>query len=223
MNAHSYNIELVVERLQVEEALLSVFHTILLHRSMGKFTYKQEKAYSVGTIGTEDIDCEYLDFTFVRISSKLLDAMLRKHIVLFRDQLVEHSHKGVAVGTITLEFYQKRRSHWPFAEESVPWEIWNIQLTERTLPLENQRNLLRETMAVKLSEKIFSIVEAVGRHDFLPKMPGMTDLPLVFDTSLPDVQPFLYRIYHNFGSSSNWNKTNTMGSAVRRLFRDMTI
>ena len=223
MNANTHNLELRVERVQVEEAVLSLFHTILLHRSMGKFTYKEEKAYSVGTIGTEDIDCEYLDFTFVRISSKLLDAIIRKQVVTFREQLAEHSNNGIALGTITLEFYQKRRSHWPFSEESVPWEIWNIQVTEQSFPHVSRQISSRETISAKLCDKIASIVAAVGRHDFLPKMPEMTELPLVFDTTFPDVQPFLFKIYFNFGGASSSSKTSSVSSTVRRLFRDMTI
>jgi len=223
MNANTYNIEIHVERQQVEEAVLSLFHTILLHRSMGKFTYRQEKAYSIGTIGTEDIDCEYLDFTFVRMSSKLLDAIIRKNIVAFREQLMDHSYNGIALGTITLEFFQKRRSHWPFSEECVPWEIWNVQITERSLPQYSKQFSNRESAVTKLGEKIISIVEAVGRHDFLPKMPELAELPLVFDTSFPDVQPFLFKIYYNFGGASSTSKTNSVSSTVRRLFRDMTI
>ena len=223
MNAKTYNIDVQVERQQVEETVLSLFHTILFHRSMGKFTYRQEKAYSVGTIGTEDIDCEYIDFTFVRISSKLLDVIVRKHVVAFRDQLAEHSYNGIALGTITLEFFQKRRSHWPFSEECVPWEIWNIQVTERSLPQFFKQVPNRESAVTKLGDKIASIVEAVGRHDFLPKMPELTELPLVFDTSFPNIQPFLFKIYYNFGGASSSSKTNSVGSTVRRLFRDMTI
>ena len=34
MNANSLNLEIDVERTQVEEAILSIFHTILFHRSI---------------------------------------------------------------------------------------------------------------------------------------------------------------------------------------------
>jgi hypothetical protein len=56
-----------VEGRQVDEAVASIFHTVLFHRSVGKFEYKQEGSYSVGTIGYEDVDCDFIDFTYVRI------------------------------------------------------------------------------------------------------------------------------------------------------------
>jgi hypothetical protein len=34
---------------------------------LGKFKYKQEGSYSVGTVGYEDVDCDFIDFTYVRI------------------------------------------------------------------------------------------------------------------------------------------------------------
>ena len=224
MNAKSFDIELLVERVQLEEAVMSIMHTILLHRSMGKFNYKQEKTFSVGTLGTEDIDCDFLDFTYVRVSSKLLDAIVRKQVQAFRDQLQENSNNGVAVGTITLEFYQQKRTgRWNFSNEPVPWERWNVQVTERVLGTEGERSVARETTAVKLADKIISIVESVGRHDFVPKMPEKAELPFVFDTSFPDVQPYLFKIYHSFGSTVGANQTTTVGSAVRRLFGNTTI
>jgi len=55
-----------VEGRQVDEAVASIFHTVLFHRSLGKFKYKQEGSYSVGTVGYEDVDCDFIDFTYVR-------------------------------------------------------------------------------------------------------------------------------------------------------------
>uniref|UniRef100_H2ZM43 Autophagy-related protein 101 n=1 Tax=Ciona savignyi TaxID=51511 RepID=H2ZM43_CIOSA len=224
MNAHSYNIEIGVESGQVEESVLGIFHSILLHRSTGKFHYRQEGTYSVGTVGTEDVDCEFVDFTYVSVASKALDAIVRKHVSAFREQLELKSVNGLASGTITLEFYQKRRNRWPFNDECVPWEIWNLQIVERVMSSENERVVARETAGARLAEKVASIVEAVGRHEFVPKMPTQSDLSLVFETSLVDVQPYLFKIYHTFGNSgfngSSGNNSNTVGSTVRRLFRD---
>lgn len=31
-----------------------MLHTVLLHRSTGKFHYKKEGTYSIGTVGTQD-------------------------------------------------------------------------------------------------------------------------------------------------------------------------
>ncbi|XP_002125864.2 autophagy-related protein 101 [Ciona intestinalis] len=223
MNAHSYNIEIVVECGQVEESVLGIFHSILLHRSTGKFHYRHEGTYSVGTVGTNDVDCEFVDFTYVAVASNALDAILRKHVGAFREQLEQKSINGVAAGTISLEFFQKRRNRWPFNDECVPWEVWNLQVIERVLSSENERVVARETAGARLAEKVASIVEAVGRHEFVPKMPTQSDLSLVFETSLADVQPYLFKVYHTFGNtgfSGTSNNPNTVGSTVRRLFRD---
>ena len=223
MNANSYNLEIEVERSQVEEAILSVFHTILFHRSTGKFDYKDDKTFAVGAIGMEDVDCDFIDFTYVRAASKKLDTTLKMHIERFRDQLQENSKNGVAVGTITLEFYQKRQGKWPFAEDCVPWEIWNLEITERVLNSEHEKNLIKEKTSLKLVDKLMSIVEAVGKHEFVPKQPEMTKLALVYDTTFPDVQPYLFKMYHNFGSTFSQGTKNSVGVTVRRLFNEMNI
>lgn len=84
MNCRSEVLEVTVETRQVEEATLAVLHTILLHRSTGKFHYKKEGTYSIGTVGTIDIDCDFIDFTFVRVSSEELDRVLRKAVTEFK-------------------------------------------------------------------------------------------------------------------------------------------
>lgn len=84
MNCRSEILEVTVETRQVEEATLAVLHTILLHRSTGKFHYKKEGTYSIGTVGTVDIDCDFIDFTFVRVSSEELDRGLRKAVSEFK-------------------------------------------------------------------------------------------------------------------------------------------
>ncbi|KAH9366812.1 hypothetical protein HPB48_022095 [Haemaphysalis longicornis] len=54
-----------LEGRQVQEAVLSLFHTLLFHRTLGKFHYKREGSYSVGTVGFEDISCDFVDFTYI--------------------------------------------------------------------------------------------------------------------------------------------------------------
>lgn len=56
-----------VEGRQVDEAVLSLFHTLLFHRSTGKFHYKNDNTYAVGTIGFQDVDCDFIDFTYVSL------------------------------------------------------------------------------------------------------------------------------------------------------------
>ena len=33
---------------------------MLFHRSFGKFTYQDDSSYIIGTIGYEDVDCDYI-------------------------------------------------------------------------------------------------------------------------------------------------------------------
>uniref|UniRef100_A0A8B9UQU7 Autophagy-related protein 101 n=1 Tax=Anas zonorhyncha TaxID=75864 RepID=A0A8B9UQU7_9AVES len=78
MNCRAEVLEVSVEGRQVEEAALAVLHTVLLHRSTGKFHYKKEGTYSIGTVGTQDVDCDFIDFAYVRVSSEELDRALRR-------------------------------------------------------------------------------------------------------------------------------------------------
>lgn len=84
MNCRAEVLEVSVEGRQVEEAALAVLHTVLLHRSTGKFHYKKEGTYSIGTVGTQDVDCDFIDFAYVRVSSEELDRALRKAVGEFK-------------------------------------------------------------------------------------------------------------------------------------------
>jgi len=88
MNCRSEVLEVSVEGRQVDEAMLALLHTILLHRSTGKFHYKKEGTYSIGTVGTQDMDCDFIDFTFVRVSSDELDRVIRKAVAEFKVLLI---------------------------------------------------------------------------------------------------------------------------------------
>ncbi|XP_044277923.1 autophagy-related protein 101 isoform X4 [Varanus komodoensis] len=126
MNCRSEVLEISVEGRQIEEAMLAVLHTILLHRSTGKFHYKKEGTYSIGTVGTQDVDCDFIDFTYVRVTSEELDRALRKAVGEFKDALRNSGNDGM--GQISLEFYQKKKSRWPFSDECIPWEVWMVKV-----------------------------------------------------------------------------------------------
>ena len=51
MNARSHVFEISVEPRQMEEALLSIFHSVMFHRTMGKFHYNNESSYTIGNLG----------------------------------------------------------------------------------------------------------------------------------------------------------------------------
>ncbi len=81
-----------MEGRQVDEAMLALLNTILLHRSTGKFHYKKEGTYSIGTVGTQDVDCDFIDLTFVRVSSDELDRVIRKAVAEFKVLLITLFH-----------------------------------------------------------------------------------------------------------------------------------
>jgi autophagy-related protein 101 len=57
-----------------------------------------------------------------------------------------------------------------------------------------ERQVCRERVGDMLTEKILYIAEVMNRHDYVPKMPNQSELDLIFDTSYPDVQPYLFRV-----------------------------
>lgn len=214
MNAKSYSFQLSVEERQVEEVLLSLLHTILFHRTTGKFTYQQEGSYTIGTLGSADVDCQTVDVTYVRCNSKLLDHNLRKQVLQFKEAF--RSNTIAKCGNVNLEFYQKKKARWPFGIELISWEIWNINLNINRLKSEQERQIFREKVGESVSEKIIEIAQAINRPDYVPKMPNQSDLGNVFDTSYADVQPYLHKI-----TSQLCNDVPTsVGSTMRKLIRD---
>ncbi|KFQ21807.1 Autophagy-related protein 101, partial [Merops nubicus] len=161
------------------------------------FHYKKEGTYSIGTVGTQDVDCDFIDFAYVRVSSEELDRALRKAVGEFK-------------------FYQKKKSRWPFSDECIPWELWTIKVNVVNLANEQERQICREKVGEKLCEKIINIVEVMNRHEYLPKMPTQSEVDNVFDTSLKDVQPYLYKISYQITDSLGTSVTTTM----RRLIKD---
>ena len=216
MNARSQVFELSLERRQVEEAVLSLFHTILFHRATGKYTYKQGGSYTIGTVGFEDVDCDFVDFTYVRCDSSELDSYIRKQVREFKDALREDS--GSKSGQISLEFYQKKKGKWLFGAESVPWEIWTIKLNVINLSNEHERQICKEKVGESLVEKVVCIAEAMNRRDYVPKPNQQSDLPNVFDVSYKEIQPYLHRISYQTSDQPASSVGNTMKKMLLDTF-----
>ncbi|ESO97325.1 hypothetical protein LOTGIDRAFT_187630 [Lottia gigantea] len=214
MNARSQIFELSVEGRQIEEVVQSIFHTLLLHRTLGKFQYKEEGSYSIGTIGIVDEDCDFIDLTYVRVGSEELDQAIKRVTALFRDSL--RSSDGVRSGQISLEFFQKKRARWPFQAECIPWEVWTVKLDVLNLANEHERQVCREKIGEILSEKILFVSEVMNRHEYVPKTPNQSELDLIFDTSFHDVQPYLYRISH----STTEPTSTSVGISMRKFIKD---
>ncbi|XP_044730790.1 autophagy-related protein 101 [Chrysoperla carnea] len=214
MNARSQVFELTMEGRQVDEAVASIFHTVLFHRSLGKFIYNAEGSYSVGTVGYTDVDCDFIDFTYVCCTSSTLDRTLKREISGFSELL--RGNEGSGTGQISLEFFQKKRNRWPFQPECIPWEVWTVRLELINLNSEDERQVCREKVGEMLTDKILYITEIMNRHDYVPKMPNQSELELIFDTSYADVQPYLFKFnYSTAGPSST-----SVGSTMKKLIRE---
>ena len=145
---------------------------------------------------------------------------------------------------MSLEFYQ-RKKRWLVQAEDIPWEVWTVRCELVHLGNEQERLRLQEKVGEMLSEKVIAlafhvimivrlfvdkvimgisiifeqvlfIAEEMNKHGFVPKMPSQADLELIFDTSYPDVQPYLFKISH----ATSMPTSPSMGTAVRRLIRD---
>uniref|UniRef100_A0A0B7ARE8 Autophagy-related protein 101 n=1 Tax=Arion vulgaris TaxID=1028688 RepID=A0A0B7ARE8_9EUPU len=213
MNARSHIMELSVEGRQIEEVVQALFHTILLHRTTGKYNYNKDRNFTIGSITAQDVDCDFVDFTYVKIVSKELDAYIKKEIAQFRDML--RASEGLQSGQISLEFYHKHKSRWLFQADSSPWEVWSIKLDVTTLHNENERSEFKTKLSEQLSDKVFSIIDVINRHEYLPRMPAREEEGTVFDTSFKDIQPYLFRIYHQTTGPS----PTSVGTTMRKFLR----
>jgi autophagy-related protein 101 len=149
MNARSQLFEYTVEVGQAEEVVLSLFHTLLLHRTQGKIRRSAREAaggessssLSIGSLGFEDVDCDLVDFSYVRCASPTLCARVGGSVRLFVDELQRTDAKN---GQISMEFYKRRRGPWLLNAETMPWEVWTVQLAVTTLPTEYDRQVRTE-------------------------------------------------------------------------------
>lgn len=215
MNARSQIFELTMEGRQVDEAVASIFHTVLFHRSLGKFLYNHEGSYSVGTVGYTDVDCDFIDLTYVCCTSNHLDQTLKREISGFSELL--RGNEGSGMGQISLEFFQKKRGRWIFQPECIPWEVWTVRLELISLNNEDERQVCREKVGELLTDKILYITEVMNRHEYLPKMPSQSELELIFDTSYPDVQPYLFKLHY---SLSGPPAGTSVGSTMKKLIKE---
>ena len=77
----------------------------------------------MGTVGYEDVDCDSIDHTYIRTSSSSLDSFLRSGVANFAEELKRTTGPGHKAGQISLEFFQRKRTRWPFPPENIPWEV----------------------------------------------------------------------------------------------------
>jgi autophagy-related protein 101 len=164
-------------------------------------------------LGFVDVDCDFVDFTYVRCDSHELNSYISKQVHEFKDALRESS--GSKSGQISLEFYQKRKGKWLFGAECVPWEIWTVKLNVITLSNEHERQICREKAGESLAEKVLCIAEAMNRRDYVPK-PNQSELSNVFDVSFKDIQPYLHRISYQ----SSGQPATSVGNTMKKMLLD---
>ncbi|VDK48549.1 unnamed protein product [Anisakis simplex] len=245
MNARNQQFQLTVDLRQVRDAVSAVFHTLLLHRSIGKFQYKAESNYQLGSIGVEEVDCEFVDLTYVRVNSAKLISKIKDEVDAFcvdvskaagcgadMNTLQSKSPSHITHGTpllsarIALEFYQRRKRQWPLPEDQVPWEVWQLQLDIVDVRETEYFERMRENVAESLSELVISTCSAINRSQYLPKMPTKSELTNVFDDTFSDCQPYLFRIVrHPLHTGDKRSETSTFLtssglSAVKKLLKD---
>lgn len=212
MNARTERIHLEVLNSQIPDTVQSIFHTLLLLRSTGKFSYKDECTYSIEPLSIKDQSCDFLDLTYARVDSDELDRYLQQEIEQFVKPL--RSSDFTQSCDITLTFYQKKQKRWPFAPECIPWEIWNLDLTIINLPNEHERNAYRTSLGMMVGDKLMYIAEVMSRDQFMPKNPNKCEIDNVFNTAFPSIQPYLFKIDHSQSAQGSTYDT------LRKIIKD---
>lgn len=213
MNARSQVFELAMEGHQVDEAVASIFHTVLFHRSLGKFLYNGETTYSVGSVGYMDVDCNFIDVTYVCCTSEQLDQTLKREIRSFSEQL--RSNDSVGTGQISLEFFEKKK-RWVRTPECIPWEVWTVRLELLHMNNADERMFQRERVSEMLSDKILYITDVMNKQDYVPKMPSQSELDFVFDTSYTDIQPYLFKCKYSTAGPGE----SSVGHSMKKFIKE---
>ncbi|XP_063711200.1 autophagy-related protein 101-like [Symsagittifera roscoffensis] len=213
MNAKSHKFDINVDESSCEELLSALMHTLFFHRSTGRFRYSGENNYSIGSVGFIDVDCKVLDLTYVKSDCAELHAKLHREIVNFHQQLMKPVNRDSG-GQLHLEFFEKRRPRWPLRmEENIPWEIWTFQL--KMVDFYDKEQFLQQ-LSSTIIEKILLISEAITSTEYVPKIPVLSDLNLIFDTSFTNLQPYLHRIYSTFNDETS----KPVRQVMSRMFSD---
>ncbi|GMT24934.1 hypothetical protein PFISCL1PPCAC_16231, partial [Pristionchus fissidentatus] len=224
MNARlkEYNLNLDVR--QIPDAITCIFHSLLLHRSTAKFHYKTETNFQLGSLGIKEVECEFIDLCYVRVNSDELAMRVDEDVRAFHEE-VERNTRGRSgenvQAQIGMEFFRRRRrASWlPLMsepDESVPWEMWNVNLTVLVKP-EDEFSSLRESAAEAVSDIILSLCSCVNKPQYMPKMPTQKEISDVFDQQFSDVQPYLFNIIRNKGSSSH---NSGVAYTMKKLVKD---
>lgn len=163
-------------------------------------------------MGFCDLDCDFLDYTYVQINSNDLAQRVNQEIVAFSEGL-----KAAECNKISLEFYTKKKRSWPFQSENIPWEIWTIKIELMQLSNENERQVLREKLSDLLGEKVRQIIEIMDKPDYTPKIQNQSQLDTIYESDFKDIQPYLFRIYYSLDGTVNQVSVST---TMKRMIKD---
>jgi len=208
MNVKNHSLEVRCDYIDAIDVAEVLIHSIVFFRTCGKFTYRQEASYSVGTLGYEEVDCTRLNYTYVRCSSPTLINMIDSKLQGFSSKINDNSSSA----TLLLEFYFKRPNRWPFNDSKIVWESWNIKLVFNTPSAHQDTNAqtcgLRFDLENTLSQKLIDVVTIVNKEGHsLPQMPTQTNFENIFDSSFVDSQPYLFALSYKI--SDNIRKHTT--------------
>lgn len=130
----------------------------------------------------------------VRSASTSFTEYVNREVCEFVDRLRQDSNQ---IGTVCLEFFSKKRKNWAFSDDVLKWEIWTIRV-DCVSPF-------RQRVEEVLMEKVLTIIQIVNNsNSYLPPMPSERYLSSVFETSFPDVQPYLHKVSINSWSFWRW-------------------
>lgn len=227
MNIRNHHIEIECSLKDICDVSQVLVHSLVFFRTHGKFNYKHEGSYSIGTLGYERATCDQIDFTYIRCSSTSLVTRINTKIYEFVERFTENSN----CGTLALEFYTKKPSRWPFNDTKIVWELWTIKIViipngvlglamvpiaEHVHITSNQQQRQSDSSAKlsdTLSQKLLDIVRIINSDKCsVPQMPIQPNLDSVFDTSHPEVQPYLYNLSYKINETSTGSTPSNAAS-----------
>lgn len=226
MNIRNHHVEIECSLKDIYDVSQVLVHSLIFFRTHGKFNYKHEGSYSIGTLGYERITCDQIDFTYIRCSSANLVSRIDSKIQEFVDRFTDNSQ----CGTLSLEFYTRKPSRWPFNDTRIVWELWTIKIVivpsgvlglamipiaEHIHITSNQQQRLADSstrLTDTLSQKLLDIIRIVNSDKCsIPQMPLQPNLDSVFDTSYSEVQPYLYNLSYKINETSTGTTPSNAG------------
>ncbi|XP_065191024.1 autophagy-related protein 101-like [Sycon ciliatum] len=218
MNCRTHKTCLTLEKRQVEECVLGIFHTVLFRRLQPKMVFRQSdgETFAVGTVGYEDQRCDHVESTFARCSSPQLHDSVKKRTHTFAASLA--ARPDVRSAEIRLSFFEKSRGTW-FASQA-NWEEWVVEVNFRECSSDSERQASRVEAGRDLSAAIMDISDTLSQMGtaHCPLFTDGKDANYVFDSQFDDVSPYFHQIVFNIGEEPSGGTMTAFGRLVRGTF-----